>query len=49
VFVSTDVRKLKEKIRRNAASSGTTFIPSLVKIDRLDKQTQAKVLFSPLK
>ena len=46
VFVSTDVRKLlKKKIRIRAASSGTTFIPSLVKIDHLGTQTQAKPLF----
>jgi hypothetical protein len=39
----------KNKIRSKAASNGTTFIPSILNIDHLDKQTQAKLPFSPLK
>jgi len=39
----------KKKIGRKTASNGTTYTPSLVKIDHLDESTQAKLLFSPLK
>ena len=39
------IQMSRNKKKRKAASNGITCIPSFVKIDHLDKQTQAKLLF----